>query len=110
MQREICQICKILTDFSDLQVLDLSDLSKLSDLSIWKKRETDQQTDIQTDRPTYRDAWTHQKKFACVCFFQSRFPNLFPCRILIGDFFPELFGEPSPKKNNEKKKKFQKES
>ena len=49
-----------------LDLSDLPDLSDLSDLSIseFQKKNvgrTDGTTDQRTDRPLYRDAWTHLK-------------------------------------------------
>jgi len=46
--REICQICM----FRFVRSYDFRDL---------KKRETDWATDRRTDRPSYREAWTHLK-------------------------------------------------
>ena len=45
-----------LVRFVRIAGLDLSDFSNLPFLAILKKRETDQPTDRQTDRPSYRDA------------------------------------------------------
>jgi len=54
LQREICQICQISFSSDSMQFpCDFRDL---------KKRETDHgPTDGWTDRPSYRDAWTHLK-------------------------------------------------
>ena len=54
-----------LPDLSDLPDLpDLSDLPELSNLLIsgfQKKSVTDGRNDKTTDKPSYRDAWTHLK-------------------------------------------------